>query len=197
VTLEWGTIQLATASLRSLDIYRSGQRLASIPNPTTNTSTKLSSLQIATKYTFQLILRTTAGTYPSNVIEVRTHTIEDTSGISVCFGTILDSDVSGGADGEEGGGGGSGAKRKEELKTALEEMGAKWSEKIQIDTTHFVCTTSLSLAAVSTSAGVHSSASVSALQAGEEPGVEYQKAMQLSIPIVQPDWVLACYYGKK
>lgn len=96
-------------------------------------------------------------------------------------------------------GGGGGAKRKEELKAALEEMGAKWSEKIQIDTTHFVCTTSLSLAAVGVSSGVHSgAASATALKTtGEEPGVEYQKAMQLSIPIVQPDWVLACYYGKK
>jgi len=126
------------------------------------------------------------------VIEARTHTIEDTSGISVCFGTILDSDVGGGASES----GGTAADRKEELKAALEAMGAKWSEKIQIDTTHFVCTTSLSLAAVSTSAGVHSSASTAGLR-GEEPGVEYQKAMQLSIPIVQPDWVLACYYQKK
>jgi hypothetical protein len=31
----------------------------------------------------------------------------------------------------------------------------------------------------------------------DEPGVEYQKAVQLSIPIVQPDWVFACFYGKK
>jgi chitin biosynthesis protein CHS5 len=101
-------LELATAGLRSLDIYRSGQRLASIPNPLTNTSTKLSGkpslligigsdsrlgLQTNTAYTFQLVLKTTAGTLPSNVIHVKTHTLEDTSGISVCFGTILDSDV--------------------------------------------------------------------------------------------------------
>lgn len=89
------------------------------------------------------------------------------------------------------GDGNSAAGRKEELKNALDSMGAKWSEKIQIDTTHFVCTTSLSLAAVS------SAAAVGPKTVGEEPGVEYQKAMQLSIPIVQPDWILACYYGKK
>ena len=35
-------VVLATASLRSLDLYRSGQRLATIPNPTGNTSTKVS-----------------------------------------------------------------------------------------------------------------------------------------------------------
>lgn len=182
VTLEWPPLQLATASLRSLDLYRSGQRLATIPNPTGNTSTKVSGLQMASPYTFQLILRTSAGTYPSNVVEVKTHTIEDTSGISVCFGTILDSDV---GDGE------SAAGRKEELKRALTAMGAKYSETIQIDTTHFVCTTSLSLSSIAKGGGPKTAAVT------EEPGVEYQKAVQLSIPIVQPDWVLACYYGKK
>ena len=64
VTLEWPLIKLATAKLRSLDIYRNGQRLASIPSPTTNTSTKLSGLDVNTEYTFQLILRTTAGLTP-------------------------------------------------------------------------------------------------------------------------------------
>ncbi|KAG8815386.1 Chitin synthase, class 5 [Serendipita sp. 401] len=178
VTLEWPPLELATASLRSLEIYKNGARLATIPNPLANTSTKVSSLQMASLYTFQLILRTTAGTYSSNVIEVWTHKLEDTSGICVCFGTILDSDV---------GNSGSAAGRKEELQQALDAMGAKYSDKIQIDTTHFVCTTSLSLAA----------ATRDGPGGMEEPGVEYQKALQLSIPIVQPDWVLACYYGKK
>ncbi|PVF96533.1 hypothetical protein CPB86DRAFT_502542 [Serendipita vermifera] len=187
VTLEWPALQLATASLRSLDIYRSGQRLASIPNPLSNTSTKLSGLQMASPYTFQLILRTTAGTFPSNIIEVKTHTIEDTSGISVCFGTILDSDVGNGVEG-------AGAERKEELKRILDAMGAKYSDKIQIDTTHFVCTTSLSLTSVSRNTAGGPSSSHGQM---DEPGVEYQKALQLSIPIVQPDWVFACYYGKK
>src|ERR1700730_9006942 len=38
VTLEWPPIKLATANLRSLDIYRNNQRLAAIPSPHTNTS---------------------------------------------------------------------------------------------------------------------------------------------------------------
>lgn len=156
-------------------------------------------LQTNTPYTFQLVLRTTAGTFPSNIVQVQTHTLEDTSGISVCFGTILDSDVGGGRSHfvlffglilttiSAGA-----AERKEELKRALDSMGAKYSEKIQIDTTHFVCTTSLSLAAVSREGGASRAGPIA-----DEPGVEYQKALQLSIPIVQPDWVLACYYQKK
>ena len=135
----------------------------------TNTSTKVSGLQLDTEYTFQLVLRTTAGIYPSNLLRVRTHTMTDTSGISVCFGTVEDEVM------------------LENAKMALREMGAKWSDKIQIDTTHFVCTTP---AATPASASVTNN-----IVTG--PGVEYQKALQLSIPVVQPQWILACHTDKK
>ncbi|KAG6835115.1 hypothetical protein H0H93_004704, partial [Arthromyces matolae] len=169
VTLEWPTIELATSKLRSLDIYRNGQRLAAIPSPHTNTSTKLSGLELNTEYTFQLILRTTAGTYPSNLIRVRTHTMTDTSGICVCFGNVQDEIL------------------LENAKLALREMGGRWSEKIQIDTTHFVCTTP-----AVTPGGAQATGGVSGA-----PGVEYQRALQLSIPVVQPLWILACHSEKK
>ncbi|KAG6863960.1 hypothetical protein C0993_009755, partial [Termitomyces sp. T159_Od127] len=168
VTLEWPTIQLATAKLRSLDIYRNGQRLASIPSPHTNTSTKVSGLEINLEYSFQLILRTTAGTFPSNILRVRTHTMTDTSGISVCFGNVQDPVL------------------LENAKVALREMKAKWSDRIQIDTTHFVCTTPAATPSGARAAGNTSGA----------PGVEYQRALQLSIPVVQPHWILACHSEK-
>ena len=47
----------------------------------------------------------------------------DTSGISVCFGNVQDPVL------------------LENAKLALLEMGAKWSDNIQIDTPNFVCTT--------------------------------------------------------
>ncbi|KAI0759265.1 hypothetical protein BD413DRAFT_287637 [Trametes elegans] len=169
VTLEWPRLELATAKLRSLDLYRDRQRVAAIPSPLTNTSTKVSGLQLDTEYTFQLVLRTTAGVHPSNVLRVRTHTMSDTSGISVCFGTVEDEVL------------------LENAKTALRDMGAKWSDKIQIDTTHFVCTTP---AATPSSAQATGSVITG-------PGVEYQKALQLSIPVVQPQWILACHTEKK
>ena len=78
VTLEWPRLELATAKLRSLDLYRDRQRVAAIPSPLSNTSTKVSGLQLDTEYTFQLVLRTTAGVYPSNLLRVRTHTMTDT-----------------------------------------------------------------------------------------------------------------------
>ncbi|KAG2055128.1 hypothetical protein BDR06DRAFT_954703 [Suillus hirtellus] len=169
VTLEWPPIKLANAKLRSLDIYKNSQRLASIPNALTNYSTKLSGLSVDTQYTFQLLLRTSAGTYPSNLIRVRTHTIADTSGISVCFANVTDSVL------------------LENAKLALKEMRAKWSDKIQIDTTHFVCTTP-----AVTPAGAQPAGGVAAA-----PGAEYQRALQLSIPVVQPQWILACHSEKK
>ncbi|KAM6496362.1 fibronectin type III/BRCA1 domain containing protein [Amanita muscaria] len=169
VTLEWPQLKMATAKLRSLDIYKNGNRLASIPSPLTNMSTKLSGLDINTEYSFQLILRTTAGTYPSNILRLRTHAMTDTSGISVCFGNVQDSPL------------------LESAKEALEEMKAKWSDKIQIDTTHFVCTTPAAVPPAAQAAG----------NATTSPGLEYQRALQLSIPVVQPQWILACHREKK
>lgn len=171
ITLEWSPLQLATSKLRSLDIYKNRQRLASIPSPLHNTSTKLSGLELDTEYSIQLVLRTTGGTLPSNLVRVKTHTTTNTSGIRVCFGTMNDPEL---------------LKRTE---AALEEIGAGWSNKIQIDTTHFVCTTA--------------TATTTAAQAGggtvgtSGPGVEYQRALQLSIPIVQPQWILACLAEKR
>ncbi|KAJ3514564.1 hypothetical protein NLJ89_g2300 [Agrocybe chaxingu] len=169
VTLEWPPIKLAMAKLRSLDIYRNGQRLSSVPSPLTNTTTKHSGMDINTEYSFQLILRTTAGTYPSNTLRVRTHTMSDTSGISVCFGNVQDPVL------------------LENAKLALREMGAKWSDKIQIDTSHFVCTTPAATPSGASPAGNMSGA----------PGAAYQRALQLSIPVVQPYWILACHAEKR
>ncbi|RPD69764.1 hypothetical protein L226DRAFT_575412 [Lentinus tigrinus ALCF2SS1-7] len=100
ITLEWPKLELATAKLRSLDLCRDRQRVAAIPSE--QHSTKVSGFQPDTEYTFQLVIRTTAGVCPSNVLRVRTHTMTNNS--------------------------------------ALREMGTKWSNKNQIDTT-FVCTT--------------------------------------------------------
>jgi len=165
VTLEWPPIKLTTAKLCSLDIYRNSERLSAVPSPMTNTSTKHSGMEINTEYSFQLVLCTTAGTFPLNLLRVRTHTMSDTSSISVCFGNVQDPVL------------------LENAKLALREMGAKWSDNIQIDTSHFVCTTP---AATPTGANVAGNASGA-------PGVAYQRALQLSIPVVQPHWILACH----
>lgn len=184
VTLEWDRLDLATSKLLSLTIWRNGQRLAAIPNPLNNTSTKLSGLDVDANYSFHLILKTTAGSFASQTIRTRTLTLSDTSGIAVCFGTIDEEDL------------------EVEAKEALREMRARpWSDRIQIETTHFVCThpPNSSSASHSTSSRSAAGAGVGSGSSGDQPNpvIEYQRAVQLSIPIVQPSWILACLKEKK
>ena len=163
VTLEWSALELAKADLRALAIYRNGQRLTTIPNARHNTSTKLSGLELDTEYTFQLVAYTSAGTRSSDVVKVRTHTIQDTSGVCACLGHIEPDSL------------------RDEALAALAQMHAREpSDKIQIETTHFVGTSS---------AHPHNP------HAG--PGADFLKAQQLSIPIVTPEWLLACAREKR
>lgn len=156
VTLEWAPLVLASSKLLSLTIWRNNQRLAAIPNPATNLSTKISGLDLDSPFSFHLVLKTSAGTYSSNVVRTKTHTIQNTSGIRVCFGTVNPPALLASA------------------KEALKEMQADHADTIQIDTTHFVCTSPGS--------------SREAPQAGQL----YQRALQMSIPTVLPSWVEAC-----
>ena len=122
VVLEWDPINLATATLRSLTLYRNGAKTGSIPNATTFTSTKISGLAVNTEYTFHLVLKTSAGTYSSDKVTVKTQKLTDLSGITVCPG-VMPPDV------------------KEQLEATLTRIGAKpLQDYVRIDTTHFVCT---------------------------------------------------------
>ncbi|KAF7536243.1 hypothetical protein G7Z17_g13078 [Cylindrodendrum hubeiense] len=121
VVLEWDPIQLATADIISLSLYRNGQKAGNIPRPLQMHSTKISGLAVDTEYTFHLVLRTTAGTYISERVPVRTHKMTDLSGITITTG-ILPSTT------------------KENLTLAVGRMGAKLVDGVRIDTTHFVTT---------------------------------------------------------
>lgn len=147
LVLEWDPIDLATASLKSLSLYRNGSKAGSIPRPLETRSTKISGLAIHTEYTFHLVLRTTAGTYQSEKLTCRTHKMTDLSGITVTSG-VLD------------------PQRKEALGTALDRIGGKMIDTVRIDTTHFVCT--------------------------EGRGPLWEKAVEMNIPVVVPEWVDAC-----
>ena len=119
--LEWDPIDVATAELKSLTLWRDGIKLGNIPKPMSTTTTKLSGLGIDTDYTFQLVLRTTAGTYASETLKIRTHKLSNLSGIQVCEGTLP----------PEG---------HDRLVSAVEAIGAKEIQRrVRIDTTHFIC----------------------------------------------------------
>ncbi|RSL93343.1 hypothetical protein CEP52_013309 [Fusarium oligoseptatum] len=121
VVLEWDPIQLATADLMSLSLYRNGQKAGNIPRPLQMHSTKISGLAVDTEYTFHLVLRTSAGTFISDRVPVRTHKMTDLSGITITTGILPGT-------------------TKENLIKAVERIGAKLVEGVRIDTTHFVTT---------------------------------------------------------
>jgi hypothetical protein len=148
IVLEWDPIELATATLRSLTLYRNGAKAGAIPNPTAHTSTKISGLAVGEEYTFHLVLRTSAGTYSSEKVTARTHKMTDLSGITVCPGVMP-------------------AEAREGLEAALQRIGARpLQDSVRIDTTHFICT--------------------------EGRGAQWEKALDMNIPVVRPEWIEAC-----
>lgn len=110
-------------------------------------STKISGLALDTEYNFQLVLRTSAGTYASEKLVVRTHKMTELSGITVTPG-IMPSAL------------------KESLGQTLQQIGGRMIDSVRIDTTHFVCT--------------------------EGRGSAWEKAVEMNIPVVVPDWVKGC-----
>lgn len=147
LVLEWDPIDLATASLKSLSLYRNGSKAGSIPRPLETRSTKISGLAVHAEYTFHLVLRTTAGTYQSEKLTCRTHKMTDLSGITVTSGVLP-------------------PQQKDALAAALDRIGGKLIDTVRIDTTHFVCT--------------------------EGRGPLWEKAVEMNIPVVVPEWVDAC-----
>ncbi|KAF2422096.1 BRCT domain-containing protein, partial [Tothia fuscella] len=147
IVLEWDPVELATAELRTLSLYRNGSKAGNIPKPEEKSSTKISGLAVDTEYTFHLVLRTSAGTYSSEKLTVRTHKMTELSGITVTPG-IMPSAL------------------KESLASTLDRIGGKMIDTVRIDTTHFICT--------------------------EGRGTGWEKAMEMNIPVVVPDWIKGC-----
>lgn len=148
MVLEWDPIELATADLISLSLYRNGNKVGSIPRPLAMHSTKISGLAVDTEYDFHLVLRTTAGTWPSEHVRVRTHKMTDLSGITITPGILQPPSL------------------REQLARAVERIGARIVDGVRIDTTHFVTT--------------------------EGRGLAWEKAVEMNIPVVRPEWVAAC-----
>ncbi|KLU83174.1 hypothetical protein MAPG_02239 [Magnaporthiopsis poae ATCC 64411] len=147
VVLEWDPVQLATADLIGLALYRNGQKAGNIPRPLSMHSTKISGLAVDTEYTFHLVLRTTAGTLASEKVTVRTHKMTDLSGVTITTGIMP-------------------AVVRENLAKAVDRVGARMVDGVRIDTTHFVTT--------------------------EGRGMQWEKAVEMNIPVVRPEWVEAC-----
>ncbi|ADV24009.1 cell wall chitin catabolism-related protein, putative [Cryptococcus gattii WM276] len=128
VTIEWDRIDVGSAELRGLEMHRNGQRWGRVGGEygggeREKTEWKTGGLQSGEEYTFQLVLKTTAGTYPSNIIRVRTHTMDNLTGLLICFGPLHPPQL------------------VDQLRHCLRQIGARESPYVALDTTHFVCTT--------------------------------------------------------
>lgn len=110
-------------------------------------STKISGLAVDTEYNFHLVLKTSAGTYTSPKLVVRTHKMTQLNGITVTPGIMPQA-------------------RLTSLKETLDRIDAKLIEGVRIDTTHFVTT--------------------------EGRGRDWEKAVEMNVPVVVPEWVEAC-----
>jgi hypothetical protein len=148
IVLEWDPIDLQSAEIRSLSLFRNDSKVGTIPKPLDLTTTKISGLAIDSDYTFQLVLRTTAGTFASQRLSVRTHSMTNLSGITVTPGLMP-------------------AALRTSLLETVERIGARVAlDAVRIDTTHFVCT--------------------------EARGVTWERARDMNIPVVVPDWLKGC-----
>ena len=147
MVLEWDPIEHATADVISLSLFRNNQKAGNIPRPTVMQSTKISGLAVDKEYTFHLTLRTSAGTFNSEKVTVKTHKMTDLSGITVTPGILP-------------------AQLKESLTNAVDRIGGKIADTVRIDTTHFVTV--------------------------EGRGIAWEKAVEMNIPVVRPEWVEGC-----
>lgn len=155
--LEWEPLNLGTAELKELTLYKNGSKLGPIKNPFQKKNIKFSGLPIDTPYKFQLKLETSSGIYYSNLVELRTHKMTDLSGITLCIGDIDFNEEKFSLN---------------DIEDAIKAINAKpFSSQVKVDTTQFICTTNT--------------------------GIEYQKAKNMNIPIIRPEWIKACQLERR
>ncbi|ORX35383.1 hypothetical protein BD324DRAFT_652515 [Kockovaella imperatae] len=168
VSLEWDKIDVGSADFRGLEMYKNGQRWGRVGGDygkREKREWKTGGLQSAEEYTFQLVLKTTAGTHLSEVVRVKTHTMDNLTGLYIHFGAIQPPSL------------------LKQLKACLQDIGARESPSMALDTTHFVCTTPI----------------IGGDEQGQGGAVDpdYQEALKANLPVVGPDWLLAVARDRK
>ncbi|CAH00355.1 Chs5p [Kluyveromyces lactis] len=168
--IHWDPIHLGSSQLKSLILYKQGNRHQVITpgsnrdGTTDNNSLKISGLSVDFEYEFKLLLNTTSGKFWSNTLKVHTHKMTDMSGITACVGpnTKLGDNIS-----------------LDQIKRSLQNIGAKpLQDHVTLETTHFIATE------FEDSEGVTSDE-------------ELAHARDNNIPIVRPEWIRACELEKR
>ncbi|KAJ1664601.1 hypothetical protein IW140_003993 [Coemansia sp. RSA 1813] len=156
--IEWEPLDLASAELRSLHLYRDGQRMMQAMPSTLEAANiiravKTTGLDVDHDYEFKIEMRTSAGVFFSNTVSTKTHTLDNLSGVCVCFGEC---------DSQE---------EVENLKETIKRIGASWTDQVSLNVTHFITRF--------------------------KTGSDYEAALHYNIPVVKPDWLLACEANSK
>ncbi|KAI8921787.1 BRCT domain-containing protein [Entophlyctis helioformis] len=152
VIIKWNPLVLHSATFRGIDVFRNGQKLNLNLTPLA-TSAKLSGLDVSHEYEIWVVLRTSAGSFTSNKLQVKTHAMDNLTGLNPSFGTFSnDSEV-------------------EVLTELLARIGASYTDDLTTDNTHLVCSV--------------------------PRGPKYERAKELNIPIVSPEFLKACEQQRK
>ncbi|RKP09754.1 hypothetical protein THASP1DRAFT_34326 [Thamnocephalis sphaerospora] len=123
VTLSWTPLVLHAADLRSLEVYRDGERCHLNFPALESRWAKVTGLEVDREYEFFLRMRTSAGTFESNRLRTRTHTLDNLTGIHVSFGPREQQEQQDAIDA---------------IKECLDRIGARWSDSVTADTTHLL-----------------------------------------------------------
>lgn len=156
--IEWEPLELASAELRSLHLYRDNERMmqtmpSTVGAANSTLAVKTTGLDVGHKYDFQLEMRTSAGVFFSNTVTVETHSLDNLGGVCVCFGECESHE------------------EVDNLKEIIKRIGATWTDQLSLNVTHFI--------------------------ARYKAGTGCEDAVRLNIPIVKPDWLLACEANSK
>ncbi|RKP13908.1 hypothetical protein BJ684DRAFT_1985, partial [Piptocephalis cylindrospora] len=151
VTLSWAPFDMASADLHRIEVYRDGQRCEIASPPLEQGWVKVTGLEVDKEYELEVRIITTAGTYPSEVLKVRTHALENLSGISVVFGAF--------ERGEQ-------EDAVSSVKAIIERIHGRIVEEVGPDATHVI--------------------------ARVPEGDVYNEANRWNIPVVRPEWIIAC-----
>jgi hypothetical protein len=90
ITIQWDALRLFRANLLAIEVFRNNQKLTVIP---VGTSAKLTGLDVNQSYQVFVRIKTSAGILKSNDLTIKTHSLDNLTGINVSFGEFA---VSGG-----------------------------------------------------------------------------------------------------
>ncbi|RKP27142.1 hypothetical protein SYNPS1DRAFT_13139 [Syncephalis pseudoplumigaleata] len=171
ITLSWTPLVLHAADLRALEVYRDGERCHLNFPALESRWAKVTGLEVDREYKFYLRMRTSAGTFVSNTVEAKTHTLENLTGIHVSFGRFQ-KPAGGGSTSTSSNTSMTPREQQEQqdaidaIKECIERIGAQWSDEVSADTTH--------------------------LLARYVGGAAFDAAVRWNIPVVKPEWLFVC-----